>query len=85
MNCFDCAALDRQRAAVGICRDCGAGVCSDHARLSPRWLTRLEVINRTVRVEPPARVLLCPVCEAAREAAGVGITQPQPHEAWIGS
>ena len=72
MNCFDCASLGRQETAVGICADCGAGVCADHARLSPHWLTRTEVINRVVAVEPPARVLRCPVCHTARGVAEAG-------------
>ena len=70
MNCFDCAALGQQVPAVGVCADCGAGICPDHARLSPHWLTRTAVINRQITVEPPARILRCPVCQAARHAAG---------------
>ncbi len=85
MNCFDCAALDRQCAAVGVCQDCGAGVCADHARVHPRWLTRMAVINRVVRVQPPARVLLCPVCEAARDAAADGTSYGHLYQAGVGS
>lgn len=69
MNCFDCTALGKTVAAVGICADCGAGICPDHARLSPHWLTRTQVINRQVVVEPPARVLRCSVCQTAHDAA----------------
>jgi hypothetical protein len=72
VNCFDCASHGRQEEAVGICADCGAGICGEHARMSPHWLTRTEVINRVVAVEPPARVLRCPVCQAARDAADAG-------------
>ena len=68
MNCFDCASLDQQTPAIGMCADCGAGICQQHARLSPRWLTRTAVINRIVRVEPPARILRCPVCQSAHDA-----------------
>lgn len=69
MNCFDCASLGDHVAAVGICTDCGAGVCHDHAQLSPRWLMRSAAINRVVNVEPPERILRCPVCQAAHDAA----------------
>jgi len=80
MECFDCAAVDRQRPAVGICHDCGAAVCAEHARVVPRWLTRAAAINRVVQVEPPGRLVLCPVCEAARDAAAgrVDIAQRRP-------
>ena len=77
MNCMDCTAIDRPRPAVAICHDCGAGVCLDHAHVEPRWLTRTAAINRVLRIEPPARLVLCPVCEAARNAAvgGTGETR----------
>ena len=69
MNCFDCAALGDQAAAVAVCADCGAAVCHDHAHVTARWLTRTMVINRVVAVEPPARTIRCGVCQAARDAA----------------
>jgi hypothetical protein len=69
MNCFDCAAVGQQAPAVAICADCGAGICPNHARLSPHWLTRTAVINRQITVEPPARILRCAVCQVARDAA----------------
>jgi hypothetical protein len=68
MHCFDCAALGDATAAVAICADCGAAVCSAHAHVTPRWLTRTMVINRVVAVEPPARTIRCTVCQATREA-----------------
>ena len=69
MNCFDCAALGDQASAVAICADCGAAVCQRHAHVTPRWLTRTVVINRTMAVEPPARTIRCGVCQGARDAA----------------
>ena len=69
MNCFDCAALGGHAAAVAICADCGAAVCSGHAHVTARWLTRTMVINRVVAVEPPARTIRCGICQAARDAA----------------
>jgi hypothetical protein len=69
MNCFDCAALDSAVAAVAICADCGAAVCRDHAHVGPRWLTRMEAINRPVRIELPGRSVRCGMCQAAHDAA----------------
>ncbi len=69
MNCLDCASLGNRVPAVGICVDCGAGVCLDHAQVLPHWLTRTAVINRIVTVDPPGRILRCPVCQAAHDAA----------------
>jgi len=70
MNCYDCATQDHlTRPAVGICHDCGAGVCVDHAALGCRHLTRTSLINRVETVDPPARVMYCTTCAAAHEAA----------------
>ena len=69
MNCFDCAALGDHAEAVAICADCGAAVCSAHAHVTPRWLTRIMAINRVVAVEPSARTIRCNVCQAACDAA----------------
>ncbi len=54
--------------AVGVCHDCGAGVCSDHAIVRDRHLTRIMTVNMEVEVEPPARILRCGVCAAAVDA-----------------
>jgi hypothetical protein len=70
VNCLDCAqTADRDRAAVGICRDCGAAVCRDHAVVRRRRRVRLAIIMRPVGVDPPARVLRCTTCDAAYRAA----------------
>ena len=70
MNCLDCAqAAAWDRAAVGICRDCGAAVCLDHAVVRDRRRIRQAVIMYSLPVEPPARVLRCTTCDAAYRAA----------------
>lgn len=33
MNCFDCATDHRDTKALGVCLNCGAGVCADHVEL----------------------------------------------------
>jgi hypothetical protein len=69
MNCFDCAATGITTAAVAVCSNCGAGLCADHVQVEAHRLTRTGVINSTVVVEPPAREIRCPVCQAAHDAA----------------
>jgi hypothetical protein len=68
MNCYDCAILGHHSAAVAACIDCGAGVCVEHAVVTPRHLTRTAVINRIETVEPPARAVRCGTCTLARDA-----------------
>lgn len=69
MNCLDCAATGETLAAVGVCRDCGSGLCLDHVVTSPLYLTRTMALAREVNVEPPGRVLRCELCHTAFEAA----------------
>ena len=68
MNCLDCAAHGQVKPALGVCHDCGAGVCADHVVSRDRHLTRLEGIGMKVKVEPPARLLRCEVCTTAVDA-----------------
>jgi hypothetical protein len=68
MNCLDCASNDRATSAVGVCHDCGAGVCLDHAISRDRHLTRIMALNMEVEVQPSARILRCGVCAAAVDA-----------------
>jgi hypothetical protein len=68
MNCLECALQDRATPAVGLCHDCGAGVCLDHAAISERQLTRIMTIALEVAVEPPARMVRCGKCSAAVNA-----------------
>jgi hypothetical protein len=65
MNCLDCGST----GVVGVCADCGAAVCRDHAIVAPAALTRRVPINRVVPVEPAGRRLRCPVCNEAHLAA----------------
>ena len=30
VNCFECAKVNDEVAAVGVCRQCGVGLCLDH-------------------------------------------------------
>ena len=55
MNCYDCAFNGIPPSAVATCLDCGAGLCLDHAVVSPHHLTHgaLEPADLRVNVEPP--------------------------------
>lgn len=77
MNCLDCAANDQVTPAVGVCCDCGAGVCVDHVVSRERHLTRVMTISMRVEVEPPARVLRCKVCTTAADAVREA-SRPRP-------
>lgn len=63
MHCLDCRTSGTNSTAVGICRSCGAGVCTAHARVEARSLRRGSPLG--VPVEAAARRVLCPVCAAA--------------------
>ena len=76
MNCYDCATAGDHRHAVGICVDCGAAVCIEHAVTARHWLTRTQTIMRVERVEPPARIIRCETCNAAHVARG-DIAEPE--------
>ena len=68
MNCFECSEVGQTSAAVAVCHDCGAGVCADHAVARDHHLTRTVTIARIIVVDPPARLIRCPVCTAAHDA-----------------
>jgi hypothetical protein len=68
MNCFDCANAGNVVPAVAICHDCGGGICIDHAVTTRPHLTRTATISRIIVVDPPARLIRCPTCTAARDA-----------------
>jgi hypothetical protein len=69
MKCFDCSGLGRDVYAVAVCIGCGAALCLDHQHVTPYWLTRTAVINRTLMVEPPTRAIRCGLCQQAHDAA----------------
>ena len=66
VNCLDCLA-DRAHAvpAVGVCSDCGAGVCLEHAVLVARRLEAQGHLGRRIPLPRAGRLLRCGVCQAA--------------------
>lgn len=69
MNCFEIAHTGPEVPAVAVCARCGAGLCREHAITHPDHLMVTRPVNRRVRVQPPARRILCGVCTAAEAAA----------------
>ncbi len=52
--------------AVGVCHDCGAAVCEEHARVVVNEVRRGSMLAAPYRA--PARMVRCPLCAAARAA-----------------
>jgi hypothetical protein len=50
MNCYDCATTGAMTAAIAVCHDCGAGVCTEHATTTRHHLTRIVPLNRRVPI-----------------------------------
>ena len=68
--CLDCAETGRPyNDVVGVCHECGAAVCLEHAVITKRVLTRPAAIMREDPVDPPARLITCVRCHEALEAA----------------
>ena len=60
MLCLDCNLVQMQEPAVGICVDCGAGVCRDHAVVRRRGSEPGSLLERQLADAP--RTLRCSVC-----------------------
>ncbi len=61
MNCYDCHQNGTATPAIGICEECGAGICPQHAIQATQNHTVTLPMGRTVR--PPIRELLCTDCQ----------------------
>jgi hypothetical protein len=65
MNCYVCAQTQVERAAVGLCHNCSAALCGDHAIETSQDVVTYALLNREVILPKKARELFCGVCEAA--------------------
>ncbi len=73
MICLDCLQNEMPpRDVVGVCHECGAAVCLEHAVVRQRVLTRAAVLMREEPVYPPARLITCRRCCEALVAARAG-------------
>ncbi|GCD35267.1 DUF2180 family protein [Streptomyces chrestomyceticus] len=68
MQCFDCAELGRETAALAVCADCGAAACAAHAAAVPRTVHRTAGLGRST-AHSAGRRLLCTHCRHAATAA----------------
>lgn len=57
MHCLDCRAREATSEAAGVCRECGAGVRENHARVTVRSLGGGSMLSAPY--EPPARTVRC--------------------------
>ncbi|MER6254959.1 DUF2180 family protein [Streptomyces sp. NPDC001584] len=60
MHCLDCRMAGKTSPAIGVCRDCGAAVCANHARVTEREIRRRPFLAPPV--ETPARTVHCFQC-----------------------
>ena len=67
MCCYECSQVGDRKEAIGICHHCSVGVCQHHSSVVTDFVTKNQVINRTVVLPVRARLLLCHVCQAALE------------------
>jgi hypothetical protein len=67
MNCYECAQKSSERAAVGLCHNCSAGLCGEHVFERPRDMTTTVPLGRIVTLPIAAREILCQVCKTALE------------------
>lgn len=65
VNCYVCAQSRHSQPAVGLCHNCSAGLCLEHAIEEPQDVIVYALINREVALPKRARQLLCGKCEEA--------------------
>lgn len=81
MNCYDCHQTGDATPAIGVCHDCGAGICAEHTTESLITLTVITATNWQAPVVPPQRRIRCRTCavanDAARELSSAGAVPPR--------
>ena len=70
MLCYECWKAGRSREAVGLCHNCSAGLCADHACVIADPVTATRPVFKTVVLPQKARQLLCARCLRALEQLG---------------
>jgi hypothetical protein len=63
MNCYDCHQDGTTTPAIGICEQCGAGICPDHSTQDTQHHPMTLPMGRIVR--PQMRQLVCTECHHA--------------------
>lgn len=67
MNCYPCMLLNCERPAIGLCDQCSAGLCIDHAIDAGHIVTTVVPLGRIVELPLKARRLVCEICKQALE------------------
>jgi hypothetical protein len=65
VNCLDCQDSSTDAPAVGVCHQCGAGVCAEHAVIKWQRLSCVRAVARVVVIDRPVRRVLCQACARA--------------------
>jgi hypothetical protein len=74
MTCFECAKLNDDVAAVGVCRHCGVGLCLDHLVEAGAYRVRGTIFgcgHELPRAEPLRPMAGGIHASGARQPAGV--------------
>lgn len=72
MICFDCITQRHdQKAAVGVCARCGAGMCADCVRTEDRSVTEFATVGNPV--DAHTRALYCASCDLVASAIGAAV------------
>lgn len=67
MQCYECATHGIQREAVGLCTQCSAGLCMEHAVSVQQPVHTQRPINQVVVLPLKTRQLRCAKCHEAIE------------------
>ncbi len=77
MLCYECSKTGKSREAVGLCHNCSAGLCSDHACVTAQPVTVTYPVCQTVVLPRRARQLLCATCLSALQRVGTKELLPE--------
>jgi hypothetical protein len=64
MNCYDCLTRQETTVAVAMCTRCGAGLCLNHAHVSPQVVYEAAGTGKTSH-SLDARRFTCGLCHEA--------------------
>ncbi len=67
MQCYECAVLDKETQAAGLCHNCSVALCREHAILRSRSVTAPYPVYKIIELPHQAREMLCSVCKTALE------------------
>jgi hypothetical protein len=80
VHCYECSKAGRSREAVGLCHNCSAGLCGDHACVTAMPVTTTYPVCKTVVLPQRARQFLCATCRDALHQVGARELRPETSE-----